>query len=188
MLRHFERMVVVLASTSTMSSKCSSSRVQTVRLRRQAQCAQCACPRDATQPSFDPSPEDPTLQSFIRVIVFSLVFLFFVRPGPHPIPKDRQVNDSTLSQPRVNESTQQRSTHSRSMKSNARVNQSRQQSFNATEDHTEPTDFVGLHILGGHVFLLGLHLCLESTIFAVLFFCWIAPVSGMQDFCCLGFF
>ena len=132
-------------------------------------------------------PEDPTLQSFIRVIVFSLVFLFFVRPGPHPIPKDRQVNDSTLSQPRVNESTQQRSTHSRSMKSNARVNQSRQQSFNATEDHTEPTDFVGLQIWGGHVFFLecicvwkarflrfcfsvGLHLYLECKTFAVLVF------------------
>ena len=133
-------------------------------------------------------PEDPTLQSFIRVIVFSLVFLFFCSPIASPYTErsasQRFNPESTLSQ-RVNATeihTQPK--HEKHCESQPVKATKLQRNRRPHGAHS----FCWIADFGRSCFFWGLHLCLESTIFAVLFFCWIAPVSGMQDFCCLGFF
>ena len=89
-------------------------------------------------------------------------FFFFVRPLPHPIPKDRQVNDSTLSQ---------------------RVN--------ATEIHTQPkhekhceSQPVKATKLQRNRRPHGAHrFCWIAYFGRSCLFVGIAPVSGKHDFC-----
>ena len=111
-------------------------------------------------------PEDPTLQSFIRVIVFSLVFLFFCSPRASPYTErsasQRFNPESTLSQ---------------------RVN--------ATEIHTQPkhekhceSQPVKATKLQRNRRPHGAHrFCWIADFGRSFFFVWIAPVSGKHDFC-----